>query len=154
MKKIVLIFVFLMFPIILFALPHIKLTNNRTGKVLFLKEGTRIGYVLKKQRLVRAGTIQHITDSSIQVGKTHLAIRDLRLIGRRSFGAVGLEFLIAGVSGIVAVFSIAPDNNSSNIRTIGGFCAIAIFGIALYIGESNSPKDIIKEWKLEIVELR
>ncbi|MFL5728259.1 MAG: hypothetical protein ACJ75J_02125 [Cytophagaceae bacterium] len=110
-----------------FAQKKIELTKISSGKQMVIKEGVRVIYVLKKGRRKRIGTLKAITDTSIQIGKNMISLKNVRSIGESPAKARALSILAAVAGG--GLLGSVESTDSVPVIIIGVLCPLPYYFI-------------------------
>lgn len=155
-------------PLLCSAQQQLKLTNLKTGKELFLKEGTRVSYTLHSTPGKTVGKLTDIQENHIAIGGQEISLADVKSIGKRSRGTGLVTALLGGIGGAMIgqyLFATEPDPCPScrtvieedhtgpwdEVLFIGG--GIALGALAVHTAIDNSPRKVGEgDWKLEVVD--
>src|SRR5579859_67213 len=94
----------------IYAQKKIKLTNSVRTRVL--KEGIRVGYIIKSDVIVTKGILKTIDKSFIVVGDETIEIKNLDAIGRRRSGSGLFRFLCVFFGSAFIIDAVSPANNT------------------------------------------
>ncbi len=152
------------------------LTSRFTGKQKFLPEGTKIlyGYTsystitngspgfiqdptaatnryLTYRHIMGRGAFYVLNDSTIQVDKENIPLKNLYLISKR--GRHNLRpflFLLGGTALMISSINTSP-NTDQRINPVLMGLGVGFFALALVDGVSNIPKTT-SVWRVEVVK--
>lgn len=145
----------------------IKLSHSTSQRSILLKEGIRISYSVKGDKGEKVGQLEKITQQSILIDSTIIALEDIRTIGKREKGARFWAFLGATFGGAMIGTAFAPEPDpcpncqvvieENRGGTFGDIILVAggaaLVGYSIHSAIKNSPKDIEHGvWKLTVVE--
>lgn len=146
-----------------FAQKAIQLTKVSTGKKHILLVGHRVEYTLKSKPQVHyIGLIDSVNETSVVIQGTKISYEELKSIGRRrkgsGFFASALGFF--GAAAVVSAFKEPEDpcpscidsgSSGEGLTVLGGIAGAGLLGLSINTVARNSPRDLIKKWKLEII---
>ncbi len=163
--------ILLLITIVVFALfqhaeaqKKIKLTNNQTQKVLILEQGMRVAYLLHTSFGARNGVIKTIDKSSVKVDDRSISYQELTAIGRRRRGSGAFQIFCGAIGGGAIGSSLVPaptpqctgcqvqSSNDTGATVAGVLAGVAIIGIGVNSIIRNTPKNVVTNWKLEVIE--
>jgi hypothetical protein len=152
-------------PYNLCAQKKLKLVNLKTKKEIMITTGTRVGYVLKEYPKLATGILTAIEANAIDIEGKRINLIDLKSIGKKKKGSGFGSFAMAVIAGSLIGSVLAPDPEpcsncivieENNGGTEGDVILVvagsALIGLAINSGIKNTPKDVVKTWKLEIVD--
>ena len=147
-----------------FSQKAIQLTNITSGKKQIIKEGQRVEFTTKYDHKHYVGILHTVTVSAITIQDKTYPLDDLTSLGRRrkgsgfwafTSGAVGAGLIIGAIAN--STYDPCPDCEGDDGSNPGITAAevglgLAVLGLGINTVVRNSPRDLVKKWKLEIVD--
>ncbi|MBL7840594.1 MAG: hypothetical protein JNJ75_10670 [Cyclobacteriaceae bacterium] len=149
----------------IYAQRVLQLTKVSNGKKIILKEGYRVVYILQGNTSRNKGVIDKINESSVTIGGYDFLLSEFKAIGRKRKGSgfwsassatLGTMFIVGAIQASQAE-DPCPDCSDEG-STGEGWTAVeigigaALVGLSINTTTRNSPRDVVKKWKLEIID--
>jgi hypothetical protein len=135
----------------------IRLTNNKTGRVLTIEPGQRV-QLYKTNGTQLLGRLESVSSDGFYVidpVSTFVSLSEVRSIGRHRSGA-GILVFAMGFMGTGILIDAAQNNDEvtegKGLAALGTVAGVCILALAINAVIRNSPRDVVRKWKIEIVD--